>query len=87
MTEKQVTLGTALHLRPASLLVQAASKFKGTVVKLVKDSKEADCRSAFSLVALGAGEGTIVTIQTEGPQEMEALAALAELAASKFGEW
>jgi phosphocarrier protein HPr len=88
MIEKVVTLTnpSGLHARPAALFVQAAGKYKSTTVKLVNEGKEIDSKSILSVMGLGAKQGTAITIRADGPEENEAVEALAALVESGFGE-
>ncbi len=87
MIERLLTLTNpaGLHARPASLLVQTANRFPGTQVFVCKGEQQANARSLLALMSLGAGPGTAVLVRCEGPQEAEAMAALAELVESGLG--
>lgn len=87
MEQKTVTLknGAGLHARPASLFVQTASKFPADI-KIEKDGREVSAKSIMAVMSLGAKAGTAITIKAQGDQAAEAVAALAELVESGFGE-
>lgn len=76
---------TGLHARPAASFVQAASKFKSTIT-IENNGKQANAKSILSLLSIGASMGCTVTITAEGEDENQAVAVLAELIRSKFGE-
>lgn len=76
---------SGLHARPAALFVQTAKGFQSKVT-VTKDSKQADGKSLLKLMTLGAGPGTQVTIDVDGPDEAAAAAALQKLFAERFGE-
>lgn len=88
MAERTFTLtnATGLHARPASVLVQSIQKFPGTEVFVRKGEREVNGRSLLSLLSLGAGQGDSITVRCEGPQESEALTALAALLEGGLGE-
>jgi phosphocarrier protein HPr len=88
MVEQTLTLShaTGLHARPASVFVQTVQKYPGTDVFLRKGEREVNARSLLSVLSLGVGQGEAITIRCQGPQEHEALAALAALVAGGFGE-
>ncbi|HHW14835.1 MAG TPA: HPr family phosphocarrier protein [Firmicutes bacterium] len=88
MVQQEVVLGnaTGLHARPATLFVQAAKQFKETAIQLVTETKAVDGKSILGVMSLGAKKGTTLTIRAEGPQEVEALAALVGLVKDNFGE-
>lgn len=81
-----LTNPTGLHARPAALFVQAAQRFPGTTVTLRLGDRSANVRSLLSVLALGAGAGSSVTIECEGTQEQEAMDALVALLEGGFGE-
>lgn len=74
-----------LHARPAALFVKTANRFKSQIM-LEKDGQEVNAKSILSVLTLGVGQGAVVTIRTEGEDEVEAIEALRELVASNFGE-
>lgn len=79
-----VTNPVGLHARPAALFVQTAARFPHTTIRVVKDGKPADAKSILQVLTLGVGPGASITIQAEGEQAMDALAALTELVRSDF---
>ncbi|SES86172.1 HPr family phosphocarrier protein [Anaerobranca gottschalkii] len=87
MLERKITVTnkSGLHARPAALLVQTASKFSSDIT-LVKGASEVNAKSIMGIMALGAGQGTELTIKVNGADEEEALNALLELFNSNFGE-
>lgn len=80
MTEQEVTVKnkTGLHARPAAMFVQKAGKFKSDIV-LLKDDREANAKSIMSVMALGASQGSVVTIRAVGPDEETAVRELISL--------
>lgn len=74
-----------LHLRASSKLSQLASRFP-CEVWLSRKGKRVNAKSVLGVTMLAAGLGTEVEIETIGEQEDEALAALQELFATRFGE-
>jgi len=75
-----------LHARPAAQFVQTAGRFKGTSVKIIKETREFDAKSIIGIMSLGAKKGTVLTIRTEGPDETEAVKTFVDLIASGFGQ-
>lgn len=76
-----------LHARPAMAFVETASGFEAGVSVTRADSDEAvDGKSIMHMMMLAATCGTEVEISAEGPDADAAVAALAELVRSKFGE-
>ena len=74
---------TGLHARPAALLVQTVARFDARV-RVGHRGRTADARSLFSLLALGAGHGSTITVETEGAEAEAALTAIAALIGSGF---
>ena len=74
-----------LHARAAAKLVHMAGRF-GCDVQLVMDGETVDAKSILGLMALGAAQGTRISIVCDGADEAEAIEELAELISSRFGE-
>ncbi|KRL91560.1 phosphocarrier protein HPr [Lactobacillus kalixensis] len=68
---------TGIHARPATLLVQAASKF-GSDVNLEYNGKSVNLKSIMGVMSLGVGQNADVTITAEGDDEKDALEAIAD---------
>ncbi|MGY3724787.1 phosphocarrier protein [Granulicatella balaenopterae] len=78
--EKQqyhVIAETGIHARPATLLVQTASKFSSEV-QLEYKGKTVNLKSIMGVMSLGVGQGADVVITVEGEDEVDAMAAIAE---------
>ena len=70
--EFHVVAETGIHARPATLLVQTASKFNSDV------NLEYKGKSIMGVMSLGVGQGSDVTITAEGADEADAMAAIVE---------
>ena len=68
---------TGIHARPATLLVQSASKFASDV-QLGYNGKDVNLKSIMGVMSLGIGKGAGITISAEGADEKEAIAGLTE---------
>ncbi|MCM3603509.1 MULTISPECIES: phosphocarrier protein HPr [Robertmurraya] len=79
MAEKQfkIIAETGIHARPATLLVQAASKFDSDI-NLEYKGKKVNLKSIMGVMSLGVGQGADITISAVGGDEQEALASLEE---------
>ncbi len=66
---------TGIHARPATLLVQAASKFNSDIQLTYKD-KSVNLKSIMGVMSLGVGQVADVTISADGDDEADAIAAL-----------
>lgn len=67
------------------MLVKLAGTFRSEI-QLVKDDTEVNAKSILGVMMLAAGPGNTVTIVADGPDEEEAVLAIAELVESRFGE-
>lgn len=74
-----------IHARPASIMVQAATKFKSKV-QLTAKGKTIDAKSILMIMSMGLVKGTEVVISAEGEDAAAAVKTLKELVESKFGE-
>lgn len=85
--EATVVIGNkaGIHARPASMMVQAATKFKSKI-KLTAKGKTIDAKSILMIMSMGLVKGTEVVISAEGEDAAEAVKAIKELIESKFGE-
>ena len=80
--EFHIVAETGIHARPATLLVQAASKFSSNVT-LSYQCKDVNLKSIMGVMSLGVGQNADVKISAEGDDEAEALAAIAETMSSE----
>ena len=74
-----------LHARPAAEMVKAAARFKSDIT-IVRDDLEVNGKSIMGVMMLAAEYGATLQLRAHGPDEDEAVNALANLVASKFGE-
>ena len=74
-----------LHARASAKFVQCTAKFDASVT-VTKDGHSVSGTSIMGLMMLGAGPGSDVVIRARGEQAREALDALENLLATKFGE-
>jgi phosphotransferase system HPr (HPr) family protein len=87
MPENTLTIQhkVGLHARPAALFVKTAKQFHCDI-QVTHGEREANAKSILSVLALGAEQGAVVTISTEGEDAAQALEALTTLIRSNFGE-
>jgi phosphocarrier protein len=74
-----------LHARAAGKFVEAAARFS-CEVWLSKNSHKINGKSIMGILTLAAARGETVTIQTDGEDEVQALAELRALIERGFGE-
>ena len=75
--EYHVIAETGIHARPATLLVQAASRFSSEI-NLEYKGKTVNLKSIMGVMSLGVGQDSDVVITAEGADEAEAIAAIDE---------
>ena len=80
-----ITNKRGLHARASAKFVNVASQLTAKV-EVEKDGSRVVGTSIMGLMMLGAAMGDSITIFCEGEGAEEALAELAELVESKFGE-
>ncbi|MCR4663192.1 MAG: HPr family phosphocarrier protein [Endomicrobiaceae bacterium] len=87
MKEKNVKIVNklGLHARPASLIVQTAMAFSSNI-NIIKDEIKVDAKSIMGILMLAAACGTELKLQTEGPDEEQALEKMVEIFNNGFGE-
>ena len=74
-----------LHARAASKLVQTASAHD-CQVWLEREGKRVNAKSIMGVLLLAAPVGTELVLETRGPEEEAAMAALVTLIEGRFGE-
>ncbi len=74
-----------LHARASAAFVKTAERFDAEVT-VTKGDQRVNGGSIMGLLMLGAGPGTTLLIETEGPEAEEALEALTALVEARFNE-
>ncbi len=74
-----------LHARPSAQLTQTAGRYSSEVF-IAKNGRRVNAKSIMGVMMLAAGPGAIVTVDADGPDEQQAVAAIGELIQSGFGE-
>jgi phosphocarrier protein HPr len=87
MQRREIEIGNAggLNASAAATLTQLASKYL-CEVSLMRSGRRVNAKSLMGVMMLAAGKGTRVVVETDGPDETEALAAITALAEGYFGE-
>lgn len=83
--EFRISNKLGLHARPSAQLTQVASKFASEIY-IAKSGRRVNAKSIMGVMMLAAGPGSTVTVDAEGPDEGQAIDAIAALMASRFGE-
>lgn len=74
-----------LHARASRKLAELAFKYESAIT-VRREDEEADARSLMDLMMLGAGIGSTIDVEAEGPDEAAAVDAIAQLVANRFDE-
>jgi phosphocarrier protein len=74
-----------LHARPAAEIVKLSSKFKCDIT-IVRDDLEVNGKSIMGVMMLAAEYGSNIVVRANGPDAEQAVTAIADLVAAKFGE-
>ena len=74
-----------LHARAANKLVSTAGDFQSDI-RVKGNGREVDAKSIMPVMMLAASQGTEVELIVDGPDEQDAVEALAALINDYFGE-
>ncbi len=87
MIQNRVTISNklGLHARASAKLSKLAGSFP-CEVWLSRNDRRINAKSIMGVMMLAAGIGAEVELETDGPQEQEAMDALLALINDKFGE-
>ncbi|MEZ5346077.1 MAG: HPr family phosphocarrier protein [Pyrinomonadaceae bacterium] len=76
-----------LHARAAARLVRLAGGFSSSIMLFRPDTNaQANAKSILSVLALSAGQGTVINIEIDGNDESDAMNEITNLFESGFGE-
>lgn len=81
----QVNNQVGLHARPATFFIQKSSEFKSSIW-VEKNNRKVNAKSLLGVLSLGITKGTEITVIADGPDEEEAVEALALLVGSNSAE-
>ena len=87
MVKTEITISNklGLHARASAKLTKWAGSFPCDVF-MSKGDRRINAKSIMGVMMLAAGIGSVVELETDGPQEQEAMDALVALINDKFGE-
>jgi len=83
--EVEIVNKLGLHARASAKLTQLAGNFQSEVW-LARSGRRVNAKSIMGVMMLAAAKGSKVTIETSGEDEEQAMNALVDLIAQKFGE-
>jgi phosphocarrier protein len=84
-TSTSINNKLGLHARASAKFTKLAGSF-ASEVWMSKGERRVNAKSIMGVMMLAAGMGSSIEIETSGPDEQAAMAALLALVADKFGE-
>jgi phosphocarrier protein len=84
-TSTTISNKLGLHARASAKLTKLAGSFP-CEIWIARGERRVNAKSIMGVMMLAAGIGSTVVLDTDGPQEQEAMDALLALIADKFGE-
>lgn len=76
---------SGLHARPASVFSKTAAAYQSRVT-MIADGVKYNAKSVLKVLSAEINAGQTITLQAEGPDEMEAIAALKQAVEEGLGE-
>jgi phosphocarrier protein len=83
--EVEICNKLGLHARAAARFVHTASRFRAQI-QIERDGQTVDGKSILGLLLLAATKGSTLRIKASGEDAEEAVNALCDLVAARFGE-
>jgi len=83
--EVEIVNKLGLHARASAKLTQLAAKYQSDV-HIARNGRKVNAKSIMGVMMLAAGKGSKVTIEVDGADESEAMAAICALIGDCFGE-
>jgi phosphocarrier protein len=83
--EVEIINKLGLHARASAKLTQVAGGFKANVW-ISRNGRRVNAKSIMGVMMLAAAKGSMVTIETDGADEAEAMGAVVGLIAARFEE-
>lgn len=87
MIQSSITISNklGLHARASAKLTKLAGSFR-CQIHLTRNGRRVNAKSIMGVMMLAAGLGASVDLEADGPDEVEAMAALRALIDGRFGE-
>lgn len=83
--EVEIINRLGLHARASAKLTEVAGRFKSSVW-VSRNGRRVNAKSIMGVMMLAAAKGSTLVVETEGPDEQEALATVTKLIADCFEE-
>lgn len=84
-SEVEIVNKLGLHARASAKLTQTATRYQSEVW-LARNGRRVNGKSIMGVMMLAAPKGSTIRVETNGPDEIEAMDSLLALIADKFGE-
>jgi len=83
--EVEIINKLGLHARASARLTETAGRYKSNIW-LSRNGRRVNAKSIMGVMMLAAAKGSRITVETDGPDAAEAMGAIAQLVAERFGE-
>ena len=83
--EVEIVNKLGLHARASAKLTQLAARYQSEV-QMSRNGRKVNAKSIMGVMMLAAGKGSRVVIETDGPDEGDAMEAIVSLIVDCFGE-
>jgi len=83
--EVEIVNKLGLHARASAKLTQLAARYQSEV-QMSRNGRKVNAKSIMGVMMLAAGKGSKVVIETDGPDESDAMEAIVSLIGDYFGE-
>ena len=83
--EVEIVNKLGLHARASAKLTQLAARYQSDV-QMSRNGRKVNAKSIMGVMMLAAAKGSTIIVETDGPDEEQALSALSSLIAERFGE-
>ena len=83
--EVEIINRLGLHARASARLTQVAARYKANVW-LGRNGRRVNAKSIMGVMMLAAAKGSTVVVETDGPDEEQAMDAITRLIAGRFEE-
>lgn len=81
----ELTNKLGLHARPSAKLAKTAALFKSAIT-LSRPGQTVDAKSILGLMTMACPQGSVLTLQVDGPDEEVAAEEIRKLFEDRFGE-
>ena len=83
--EVEIVNRLGLHARASAKLTQIAGQFESDIW-LSRNGRRVNAKSIMGVMMLAASQGSTIVLETDGPDEAEAMQAITQLIAGRFDE-